>query len=142
MRRSETGDRKIMERRIVHIHIASFYVAVVRASQPGLATYPVAVAAPGNIRRILLDVSSQASQAGVYKGMLLEAARRRCPDLVVLDPAPELYERARAAIVQEAGRVSPKVETAEPGHFFIDLTGTTRLWGVALDAADRLGSTG
>jgi DNA polymerase-4 len=127
-----------MERHIMHMNITSFYIAVAGASQPRLLSCPVAVATPGGTRRMLLDVSGKAAQAGLYKGMLLEAARRRCADLVVLDPAPDLYERASIAIAHEAGRLSPKVETAGAGNFFIDLTGTTRLWGASLDAADRL----
>ena len=127
-----------MERHILHINIVNFFIAVARAVQPRLLSYPVAVATPGGARRILLDVSQQAYQSGIYKGMLLDFAKRRCPDLVVLNPCPELYDRARFAILDEAEKFSPRIEPAGPGHFFVDLTGTTRLWGVAIDTADRL----
>jgi len=125
-------------RHILHMNITNFYIAVARALQPRLCSYPVAVVTPGGARRILLDVSQQARGAGVYKGMLLDIAQKRCPDLVLLDPNPDLYDRARAAILDEAAQFSPRVEPAGPGHFFIDLTGTGRLLGVAIDSADRL----
>ena len=125
-------------RHILHMNISNFFIAVAAAVQPQLRSYPVAVVTPGGVRRILLDVSQQARQAGVYRGMILDVAKKRCPDLVLLDPNPDLYDRARAAILDEAGRFSPRVEPAGPGHFFIDLTGTNRLLGVAIDSADRL----
>jgi DNA polymerase-4 len=127
-----------MERHILHVNIASFFIAVARAVQPRLLSYPVTVATPGGDRRLLLDISQEARQAGLWKGMLLTAAKRRCPELVVLDPCPELYGRAQAAILQEIDRLSPRVEPAGPGHFFVDLTGTARLWGISIDLADRL----
>lgn len=127
-----------MGRQIIHLNITNFFVAVARTVQPQLLSYPVAIATPGSMRRILLDLSYQATCAGLVKGMLLETAKRRCPDLVVLDPRPELYERAHQAILNELSRLSPRVEQAGPGHFFIDLTGTARLWGMSLDLADHL----
>ncbi|MGA1874228.1 MAG: DNA polymerase Y family protein [bacterium] len=127
-----------MERHILHVNIASFFIAAARAVQPRLLSYPVAIATPGGARSLLLDISQEARQAGLWKGMLLPAAKRRCPELVVLDPCPELYARAQAAVLQEIDRLSPRVEPAGPGHFFIDLTGTARLWGIAIDQADRL----
>ena len=136
----EAGKHRIelSVRHILHINITNFFIAVAAALQPRLRSYPVAVVTPGGVRRILLDVSQQARRAGVYKGMLLDSAKRKCPDLVLLNPCPDLYDRARAAVLDEAGRLSPRIEPAGPGHFFIDLTGTTRLWGVAIDSADRL----
>ena len=103
-------------RHILHMNITSFYIAVAAARQPRLRSYPVAVVTPGGVRRILLDVSQQARQAGIYRGMLLDVAKRRCPDLVLLDPNPDLYDRACAAILNEAGQYSPRVEPAGPGH--------------------------
>ncbi len=129
------------ERHILHLNIANFFIAVAVALQPRLLSYPVVVATPGSARRILLDVSQKARQAGIYRGMLLDSAKKRCSDLRVLDPCPELYDRAGCAVLGELTKLSPRLEPAGPGHFFVDLTGTDRLWGIALDTADRLKKT-
>lgn len=126
------------DRNVLHVNIANFYVAVARVLTPRLRGYPVGVATAGAQRRVLLDVSSEAREAGLYRGMLLERAKRRCPDLVVLSPMPEAYRRAGKALVGEAAGLSPRVEPAGPGHVFVDLTGTARLFGSSLDIADRL----
>ncbi len=123
---------------IVHLNIIGFYTAVAQAIRPRLKGAPLAVVAPGRAQRILLDVSRQAMVVGVERGMVLETARRLCPDLVMLDPTPDLYDRAMTALLDEAWRFSPQVEPSGPGHVFIDLAGTERLWGPSLDAAESL----
>ncbi len=127
-----------MEKRtILHVNITHFHVAVACVQAPRLGGYPVAVRAPGSKRR-LLDMSTEAWRAGVERGMSFEAARRLCPDLVLLDPVPALYEKIEKALFDQACLLSPLVERAGPGHLFVDLTGTRRLFGGAADVADRL----
>lgn len=126
-----------MIRHILHINIVNFYIAVEQVLNPKLGSYPVAVATSGSTRRILLDVSLCAREAGLFKGMLVDAARRKCPDLIVLNPSPNAYSRAGNALMGEASRLSPFVESAGPGHVFIDLSGTHRLFGRSIDIADR-----
>ncbi len=113
-------------------------MAVARVIDPRLRSYPVAVATAGTARRALLDISVEAREAGLYKGMLLDKARRACRDLIVLNPMPRAYERALGELVREGARFSPRVETAGPGHVFVDLTGTGRLFGKSVDIAERV----
>jgi DNA polymerase-4 len=127
-----------MHRQILHLNVVGFQVAVACALEPRLAGAPVAVATAGKARRVVLDVSQQARLAGLRRGMLLDVARRRCPDMRIVDPQPGAGERAQAALVAAAGRLAPGVEPAGPGHVFVDLTGTGRLLGSAVDAAARL----
>jgi DNA polymerase-4 len=127
-----------MPRDIIHVNITNFYVSVARIMEPRLVSYPVAVVSVGATRPMVLDVSDEALRAGVRRGMVLERARRRCRDLVVVPPMPDAYRRAGNALVKEAACFSPRVEPAGPGHVFIDLSGTGRLWGPSVDVADRL----
>ena len=114
-----------------------FYVTAACIQAPRLTGYPVAVLAPGS-RRVLLDVSSKAWEAGVNRGMTFEAARRLCPDLVTVDPTPALYNRIERTLFNQACTLSPLVERAGPGHVFVDLTGTRRLFGDTAKVADRV----
>ncbi|MFP4416935.1 MAG: hypothetical protein ACLFSB_06660 [Chitinispirillaceae bacterium] len=127
-----------MDRHIIHINIVGFYVAVAQAPNPRLCGYPVAVATAGSSRRIVLDTSLVAREAGVHKGLPVERAMRLCPDLVVLNPIPQAYRRAFHAVVEQGTHISPLVEPAGPGHVFVDVTGTQRLFGRSVDVADRL----
>lgn len=126
-----------MERTVLHVNIVNFFVSVARVVEPRLAGYPLAVRAAGS-RRTLLDISSEALDAGVCRGMMAEAAKRLCPDLIVVDPAPAEYEKAGQLLMKLAAQRSPQTEAAGPGHCFIDLTGTRRLLGPSVDVADSL----
>jgi DNA polymerase-4 len=129
-----------MERIVLHVNIVNFFVSVARVLEPRLAGYPLAVRAAGS-RRTLLDISSEALGAGVCKGMMAEAAKRLCPDLIVVDPVPADYEKAGNLLMKLAAQRSPQTEAAGPGHCFIDLTGTRRLLGPSVDVADSLKKT-
>ncbi|HEX3020113.1 MAG TPA: hypothetical protein VHP36_07410 [Chitinispirillaceae bacterium] len=126
-----------MERTILHINVVNFFVAVARVLDSSIVSYPVGVRASGS-RRVLMDISAEAREAGVMRGMTLEAARRKCPDLRVVDPVPSEYHRAEKFLFEQATQLSPLAEPAGPGHLFIDLTGTKRLLGPAVDVADSM----
>jgi DNA polymerase-4 len=74
----------------------------------------------------------------VFKGMSLQKARTRCPGLTVLPPDPQTTEQACRELARVAARYTPCCEPCRPGHMYLDLTGTQRLWGEARDAACRL----
>lgn len=130
----------MIDRTIIHINIVNFHVAIARIFDPKLAGYPVAVRASGS-RRALLDVSSEARDSGVSRGMIVESAKRICPDLVIIDPVPSEYEKVENYLLKRASAFSPLTEPAGPGHLFIDLTGTRRLNGSAVDVADAFRKT-
>ncbi|MGD8366616.1 MAG: hypothetical protein PVG78_03155 [Desulfobacterales bacterium] len=128
-----------MERKIIHLNVADFAVAVERVLDPRLCGRPVIIAAEGSARAAVYDMSDEAFAAGVRKGMLFVQARRRCPDAVVLFPRPHCYERAMGDLFRRALPFSPRVEPGErDGHLFLDATGTDRLFGPAVDVAWRL----
>jgi DNA polymerase-4 len=128
----------MMERRILHVDIASFAVAVERVVDPGLKGRAAVVAPPGGARSLVWSVSLEARHDGISVGMPLAKARRRCRSLVVLAPNPLLYERATQALGKLYARFSPLVEPGRVGGSYIDLTGTERLFGPAPDTAVRL----
>mgnify|MGYP005650796065 CR=1 FL=1 len=65
-------------------------------------------------------------------------AKALCPHLELLAPNPELTERAFRAVVSLVSHYTPLWEPSRPGHIYLDLTGTRRLWGDAKDTAWRL----
>ena len=127
-----------MERHIIHIHIPAFPIAVERVCRPGLRDRPVVVAPLHSERGLILSVSSEARQEGIFKGMPLGKAKKYCPGLTVLPPNPELTGRASQVLAGMATQYTPLWEPFRPGHVYLDVTGTERLWGRAREAADRL----
>ncbi len=127
-----------MYRHIIHLHIPALPIAVARISRPDLRDRPVAVVAARSERSRVLSVSREARSEGVFKGMPLQKARTNCPGLTVLPPDPKAAEKACRELARIAARYTPCYEPARPGHLYLDLTGTQRLWGAAKDAAYRL----
>jgi len=127
-----------LDRRIVHLNIPAFAVAVERVRDPGLRDRPLAVSPPGGGRALVQVASAEARRAGVTRGMPSAEARRRCSGITLLPPDPVLYRRAERAVLDLLGEFSPLVEPARHGRAFIDLTGTGRLFGAAPDVAHRI----
>ncbi|NQT54611.1 MAG: DNA polymerase IV [Desulfobacteraceae bacterium] len=127
-----------MPRHIIHIHIPAFFIAVARICQPGLRDRPVVVAPPQSERALILSVSPEARKEGIFKGIPLGKAVELCPDLTVLPPDPGLTERACQSLVKVVTQYTPLWEPSRPGHIYMDLTGTGRLWGRTKDAGYRL----
>ncbi|MCG6895399.1 MAG: hypothetical protein LJE65_17490 [Desulfobacteraceae bacterium] len=126
-------------RSIIHLNVADFAVAVERTLDPRLRGRPAIVAPEGALRAAVYDMSEEAFQAGVRKGMALRTARRRCPDARIVPPRPDRYEQAMRSLLRESIAYSPLVESGPgDGHLFLDVTGTGRLFGPPVDVAWRL----
>jgi len=127
-----------MYRHIIHLHIPSFPIAVARISQPEFRDRPVAMALPHSERALIVSVSPEARREGIFKGMPLGKAIKFCPDLTVLPPNQDLEGKAFKALAKVVAHYTPLWEPSRPGHIYMDVTGTDRLWGRAKDTASRL----
>ena len=105
---------------------------------PALLSRPIAVAPPGADRATVLALSPEAEAAGITRGMAVRRARKLCPDLILLPPNPRLYARASRALGEILRVYAPVIEPRGYGHSFLDLSGTERLFGPALDVAERI----
>jgi len=127
-----------MIRSIVFIDPPAFYTTVEGLVAPALRGRPVAVAPAGADRAVLLAVSPEARAAGLTRETPVHRARKICPDLVLLPPNPTLYARASRALTHILRSYAPTIEPRGYGHAFLDLTGTGRLFGPAVDVAERI----
>jgi DNA polymerase-4 len=128
-----------MSRSIIHVNIADFAVAVERVVDARLKDRPVIIAPSSAARAAVYDMSDEAYQEGVRKHMALRRALRICRDARILPPHPDRYERAMRTLLKRTLPYSPLIETGEgDGHLFVDVTGTSRLFGAPTDVARRL----
>ena len=127
-----------MDRHIIHLHIPAFPIAVERVCRPELRDRPVAVAPIHSERALILSVSTEARREGIVKGMPLGKAVKFCPDLKVLPPNSRLLGQASKGLNDVVTRYTPLWEPSRPGHIYLDVTGTERLWGKAREAGVRL----
>jgi DNA polymerase-4 len=127
-----------MDRHILHLRVPAFPVAVYQVKDPSLQGRPVIVSAGRGPRALVMAASDQALQEGVRRGMTLPEAMRRCRAARVLPPDPVLFDRADRALAELMSRFSPLVEPWRGGRLFVDLSGTSRLFGPAADTARRI----
>jgi len=127
-----------MDRHIACFAIPSFEVALARLNDPALRARPVAIAPLNTSRALLREVSLEAEHDGLCVGMPIEQARRLCRSLHVLSPSPNRVHRANQSLFRVVTRYAPVWEPFQAGSLVMDLTGTTRLFGLACDVAAKV----
>ncbi len=129
----------LRERAVLHFNVADFAVAVERVADSSLRLRPLIIAPLQAARAVVYDMSEEAYGDGVRKGMDLRRAKRMCRGAALLAPRIVLYDRAMRAFVKELQGYSPLIECGRAdGHFFVDVTGTHRLYGPAPDVGWRV----
>ena len=123
---------------VLFVDPPTFCATVERLVAPELRSRPLAVAPPGADRATVLALSSEAQSAGITRGMGVRQARKLCPDLILLPPNPALYARASHALHEILRVYAPIIEPRGYGHAFLDISGTERLFGSAVDVAERI----
>ncbi len=125
---------------ILHVNAVGLMAAIEEGLDPVLRGRPFVVANEGSARAVVLDVSHLAHREGLRRGMPLALVCNLVPGLAVRPPRAELYRGAEERLWRIALEYTPLVERAGPGHLFIDLSGTTRLYGAPEDATQRFRS--
>ena len=87
---------------------------------------------------IILAKSTPAKKYGIQTGEPLFQALEKCPDLVVIPPDYELYVQASRRFVEMLRQFSPRVEQYSIDEAWVDMSGTQRLWGSPLTAAEQM----
>lgn len=128
-----------MERAIIHLNVTDFAVAVERLLDRSLSVRPLIMTATDSWRAVVHDMSEEAFQEGVRKGMLLRDAQRFCRKAILRKTRPEIYRKAMQGLLRQVLPYSPLVETGKnDGHLFVDVTGTNRLFGPPPDIASQI----
>jgi DNA polymerase-4/protein ImuB len=84
--------------------------------------------APGE-RKVVQLCSPEAEAAGVRPGLPLREVVPLCPNAMVLQPDPVRTAAVLEAVLADLQRVSPIVEPADDGYFFLDLRGLEAMYG-------------
>jgi len=130
---------RLRERTVLHFNVADFAVAVERITDSSLRDRPLIIAPLQAARAVVYDMSEEAYGEGVRKGMPLKQATGICRGAELLAPRVSLYQKAMQAFLKELQGYSPLIEYGRAdGHFFVDVTGTHRLYGPAPDVGWRV----
>ncbi len=117
-------------RRILHADADAFFVAVARLVDPeGAGSEPLLiVGGAADSRGVVTSASYETREFGVRSGMPMSQALRLCPD-AHCTPVPGSACRDKSREIRQVlERLTPIVEPASIDEFYIDLTGTERLY--------------
>ena len=104
-----------------------------------LRDVPSVVAGEKEMRHgVILARSAPAKKYGVQTGEPLFQALQKCPNLIVIPPDYPMYVEASRHFVEMLRQFSPAVEQYSIDEAWIDMSGTERLWGSPLLAAEKM----
>ena len=115
------------------------YRVKVLGEELDLRTVPSVVAGDKESRHsIILAKSAPAKKYGIQTGEPLFQALEKCPDLQIVEPDYALYVECSRHFVEVLRTFSPVVEQYSIDEAWVDMTGTRRLFGPPVIAADAL----
>jgi DNA polymerase IV len=123
---------------ILHVDMDAFFVSVELLTRPELRGTPVVVGGQKDQRGVVTSASYEARRFGIHSAMPLRTAGRLCPHAIFLDNSPGLYGEWSDRVAAILAKYSPIVEMASVDEAYLDFTGTERLHGPPLVAADLL----
>jgi DNA polymerase-4 len=124
-------------REIIHLDLDAFYASVEMLDNPEIAGKPVIVGGGGK-RGVVTAASYEARKFGVHSAQPVATARRLCPDGVFLPVRMGRYKEMSDRVFEIFRRFSPLVEALSIDEAFLDVTGTERLFGGALEVARKI----
>jgi DNA polymerase-4 len=127
-------------RRILHLDVDAFLASVESSRDPRLMGKPLVIGAPPNSRGLVMSCSYEARAFGVRSGMFSREAQKRCPQAIFLPGDSRAANALRARLAALLLRFTPIVEISSIDDFFLDLKGTTRLFGAACHVAEAIQS--
>jgi DNA polymerase IV len=127
-----------LQRIIFHVDMDAFFVSVEELYDPSLKGKPVVVGGQRNERGVVSAASYAARKFGVHSAMPLRTAAKLCPEAIFVDGHPERYRELSEKVHRVLTAFSPQIEMASIDEAYLDMTGTTRLHGPPLQAAQKL----
>ena len=123
---------------ILHVDMDAFFVSVELLERPDLRGKPVVVGGRADQRGVVSAASYEARKFGIQSAMPLRTAGRLCPHAVFLDGNHAKYSEWSDRVASILAKFSPIVEMVSIDEAYLDLSGTERLHGPPLAAADKL----
>ncbi len=109
--------------KIVHVDVDAFFASVEQVLDPHLRGKPVLVG-----RGVVASASYEAKARGVRTAMTFRRAREICPQAIVVPGQYEHYADYAERVRKILESFTPAVETAALDDFYLDFTGTARLY--------------
>lgn len=118
---------------ILHADLDAFYASVVLLRRPDLIGKPVAVGGG-----VVLSATYEARAMGVAGAMRIGEARRRCPQLIIVDGNFGDFVEYSDRVFDVFRDFTPLVEPISIDEAFLDVSGAQHLFGSPVRIADSI----
>jgi len=126
-----------MDRIILHIDMDAFFISVEQRDDPSLRGKPAAVC--GSLSRsVVTSATYEARPFGIRAGMSVQEAKRRCPQLVLVEGDHSKYTETASRIFSVLKDYTPFVEVASIDEAYLDITQSQLLFKSPLHIAQSI----
>lgn len=126
-------------RAILHCDLNNFFASVEMLSKPELRSVPMAVSGDPNKRHgIILAKNQIAKKYGVYTPETVYSALKKCPNLVLVTPHFEEYEKYSKLVNEVYRKYTDRVEKFGIDESFLDVTESTKIFGTPYQIAYKI----
>jgi DNA polymerase-4 len=125
------------DRLILHIDMDAFFISVEQRDNPALLGKPAAVC--GSLSRsVVTSATYEARPYGIRAGMSTQEAKRRCPELILVEGNHSKYTETSARIFNILKKYTPMVEVASIDEAYLDITQSLLLFQSPLYIAQSI----
>jgi DNA polymerase-4 len=125
------------DRIILHIDMDAFFISVEQRDDPALRGKPAAVC--GSLSRsVVTSATYEARPYGIRAGMPIQEAKRRCPQLILVEGDHSKYTETAARIFSILKDYTPIVEIASIDEAYLDITQSQLLFKSSLDIGQSI----
>ena len=125
------------DRIILHIDMDAFFISVEQRDNPSLRGKPAAVC--GSLSRsVVTSATYEARPFGIRAGMSTQEAKKKCPQLILVEGDHSKYTETAARIFSILKEYTPLVEVASIDEAYLDITQSLLLFGSPLLIAQSI----
>ena len=124
-------------RKIIHIDMDAFYASVEQRDDPELRGKPVAVGGSRE-RGVVAAASYEARKFGVRSAMPSVTARRKCPDLIFVNPRFDVYKEVSLQIRAIFAEHTSIIEPLSLDEVYLDMTENLQDFASATEIAEQI----
>lgn len=123
---------------ILHVDMDAFFASVELLVHPEWRGKPLVVGSGPHERGVVSTCSYEARKYGIHSAMPSRRAYQLCPHAIFTPPNGELYAEVSRKAFEVFESFTPYVEGVSIDEAFLDITGSTHLYGSAKELGEEL----